>query len=304
MLKAIRKLDRKQREGVLADLILSRSAPVEHPETFIAADMRDVYEALIAEVASTLHVDPNDRSPEVQRKVNSFLTRQLRELTFNAATVAESRNRLGQEGLLPSELYDLQFMDDFQKLAEPLGITRDEVRRAIFTPSLSEHYMPEKHGLVDAHAVSLFAKVSLDTDPHTLVVDCQRSGAKIEIHYALRIFHSDVDLSGCATVIEMLSTFSQKFGVDVSFADAPKKRFMFYESIPFRSSQTPHALMGWETKSGTVVDCRFTYKHTHDVWTVALGYAVDVTAYGTSLKEHGVSVRRKLHGEERVALAA
>lgn len=291
MLKAIRKLDRKQREGILADVILSRSAPLEHPDAAVAPEFRDVYGAIMEEVASTLHVDPNDYSPDARRKVNAFLQRELRDLTFDGAKSADSRARLGNEGILPSALYDIHFMDDFATLVEPYGISRVEVTRAIHESSVAEHYVPSKFGLVDGNAVSLFARHVPGDDPHTLIVDCQRKGARIEVHYALRIFHADVDLTRAAKAIDILEAFTKKFGSEFFVGKTIRTKFMFHERVPVEAGVTSQTLFSAED-SERPANARFTFRGpSSGFWEVSLAYAVDLLSYGDSLFRHRAVTR-------------
>lgn len=291
MLTAIRKLDRKSRQGALAGLALNLSDPGLSGSSDTGG-FGALYQDILREIGRNLRIDPQDDSLETRARIFEVLNRELRRLALENSQIPAVRHRLGYQGYLPINEYEIRFANEFHDLCEPLGITRREALDAIKNANHVQHFLPEEFGHTTRNAVSLFLKSRNGTDPYSLVVDTFRDGAAIGVHYAVRVYHSDIDCPHAQTGVDYLEAFTRKFGFQVTVGNTAS-RFIIYKKVPIEPGVSRHQLVKIEHPPRHVFDSRVSFRRSGDVWEFALAYAVNVVDYARSLRSHGVRITRK-----------
>jgi len=234
--------------------------------------------------------------PDVRTRALALLNQQMRASVLKAGELPKVRGRLGNKGILVPSQYQLVFQQNFVDLNETLGVTRDEVRSAVAEPSFVDHLSSGDWQIDDAKRTSVFVKHVAAQDPYTLIVIALRDNAVLKIDGAWRCFHSDVDFSEHVDAVGYLRAFVEKFGYEVKVG--PKVgRFILYETIVV----SPYDRAGTDVLTvlgPSPFDFRFSFRGTPFAVNVAFAFAIDLTLYVQSLRDHGVSIKRKIEPKD------
>ena len=310
MLKSIQRFDKKTREGILSEIVLEfcrpsvkgnnsfeyNSAEVELNEQNIGflfnvfretwKDPEDVRLLTITEIFNRLRLSDSVNFQYAREKVLSFIGKEIRGLALNSAHISDARKRLGQKGILPPAAYKTKFADEFLDVCEPLGITKKEVAQVINSPDMFEHFIPEVK-TENIEAISLYAKSIFNgADPYSLLVDARREGDVLYVHFAIRVYHSDIDVSGIAKPTDLLREFTNKYGSEMSIG-TQKGKLILNEII-----DTPDFLVMLDSPLGSKMITRGSNRKLAGNKTeICLAYSVDIGVYADYLRLHGAKVK-------------
>jgi hypothetical protein len=190
--------------------------------------------------------------------------------------------------MLPPKGYQVKFSPEFSELCEPLGITRSEVVQVISAPDMFEHFVPEVQNNIEA--ISLYARSYLAVDdPYSLLVDTRRVGDEIFVHYAIRVFHSDIDVTEVGKPTELLRLFTNEFGEDVVIGEQTGK-LLLYTTVPGRKGFS----ISFKPSKAGKVDIRASHRQLAGAFDeVSIAYGINVDRYAKSLRQHGIHVTRQ-----------
>ncbi|HLP97998.1 MAG TPA: hypothetical protein VK149_06100 [Sideroxyarcus sp.] len=250
MLRSVRNLDKKSREAVLADLAIQIARPstesfhsleyrsleagANKEKTILATDLflgvlgnNDNQSDIAIEILQKLKLENAEYSPEVQSKLLDYLGREIRSLAIESGDIAKIRKRLGQKGVLPPQSYKVAFTEEFLENCAQFDVTKKEVTESVHFPDMAKHFFPEVTNK-DAEAISLYAKTySKSSDPYSLLVDTRRVNDSVYVHFALKIYHSDIDIEGVNDPIGLLKAFTEKFGAEFSLNEQSGKLILY-----------------------------------------------------------------------------
>ncbi len=307
MLKSIRRFEKKVRADLLAELALNIGGPVFISGVSAAADdqrsetILDLIESIDAsgkenevqleilrEILQLLKVSENRDLLETKTRILEFIGKEIRDITVGSNQIASVRKRLGQKGMLPPSGYKITYTQEFSELCQPLGINRQEVRQVVSAPDTFEHFLPEIKGSND-EAISLYAKAYRDNgDAYSLLIDTRRVGDEVIVHYGIRVFHSDVDMSDVTTPLDLLRAFTARFGEDVVLNDEVGRLFI-YRAMPIGATKFRIGM----PNSAEHADVRASHRLlAGGVVEVTIAYGVNLTQYAASLRRHGVAIKR------------
>jgi hypothetical protein len=206
----------------------------------------------------------------------------------------QARARLGQQGLLSSNLYQIQFHQTFVE-AEKRGIRKAHVEQAIHQPDSLQHVLPEKIRSEDFPAISVYAKhhgTSHSTDRFTLLVPTLRRGATQIVSAAWRVYHSDVDLADAHEPLDVLRAFVGTYGINFRVGNSPLRKFFFYEAFPLMPGGQRTDITRIEAANPLdVASMSFLRVSSLGVIEVAIAYVIDRPPYINDLRKHGVQFR-------------
>lgn len=310
MLDSIKGFDKKTREGILSEIALEFGRPsfvgnnsLEYDsveaeldelktrslfDTFKKtwSDPNDVRLLAVAEIFHRLSMKDSELFQYARGRVLNFIGREIRELALNSSHISSARKRLGQKGILPPNAYKVKFSQEFHDICEPLGITKKEVTLAINSPDMYEHFVPEVQE--SAQAISLYVKfIPNGADPYSLLVDAFRVGDILSVHFAIRAYHSDIDVTSIAKPTDLLRGFTDIYGSELSIG-AQKGKLILNEKISSSTfTVTSHHQLG-----RSVVHRGSNRKLASGETEVCLAYGVDVGLYAEYLRLHGSKVRK------------
>lgn len=294
MLRALQKVDPKQREGILAGLAMDF---LPDPKVVVGADRGSVPEAirteLIKELGRTLRLEMSSDDNAVKRKVLDYISEQLRETVLRSAKISDVRERVGQKGLLSPDAYDVSYGDDFRDVFDPLGTSRGEVELCIRKPDFVEHIRPEEFGQDSGSAisVSLFVRRWASSDPYDILVLATRRGGRLTVGSAWRLFHSDICIDDLINPMRCLRGLLTRYGVPIRVGDRTDT-FFLYETIPVVYGQQA-SLFAVEPRGTDRIYGQFLVRRGSFSANVAVAFAVNLTSYVADMKSHGVAVRAK-----------
>jgi hypothetical protein len=287
-LSSLRKLPQAERGSVLARMV-QRLAPSP-----FESEQGQPTEPAIAnverELMAMLQVKSLD-DPNVKTRALRLLSGAIKENSVPSSQVKQVRERVGDKGSLPLELYDVKFADSFVNLNETMGISRSEVRAAIRSADGVEHFLTESPGEALFDATTLLVKHYFTTDPYTLIIVAGRTGSTLRIDGAWKSFLSEVPSTPLESPVHFLQAFVDVFGFDVTIAGKTAK-LIVYEQFP-RDLGNTSVVQRIDNKDAPF-DSRFTYSLGQYRVSVALAFALDIRRYATALKGHGVRVTREI----------
>lgn len=312
MLKTIRHFDKKTREGILSAIALELGRPSVgdsySPEYYsLEAEINEHIAPPIFEVLQkTWNAPPNDvrllaleeifhqlrlnrsatYSQDIQAKVLGFVGKEIRSTALDSESISTVRKRLGQKGVLPPNAYKIRFAREFELLCKNFSITEKEVLRAINYPDMVKHFVAEVQDKNDA--ISLYVKtVANGTDPYSLLVDAIRINDEISIHFAFRVYHSDVDVSTISSPTDLLQVFTEKFGSEISLNNENGKLFLYKKmdvgTSQFKFTQPLNTIL--RASRRILID---------GVNEISIAYGINRDLYFESLRSHGVKIKKDL----------
>lgn len=308
MLKSIRKFDRKTREGILSDIALELGRPsfngafsldylsseAEDDKQNIASyyelfqktwnDPSDVRLLAVEEIIKSLNLKGIDQFHELKAKLLAFVGNEIRALALESKDISKARKRLGQKGMLSPKAYQVKFAQEFFKFCIPLGVTKNEVVQSIGSPDMFEHFLPEIEDCPEA--ISLYTKMFKNgADPYTLMVDSRRVGDELNVHFAARVYHSDVDLLAVNSAMDILQAFTDKYGWEITLGSQKGKliKNFILNGAKFFQIETMHPV-------GKKTVYRYSFRRlTDDRIEFSIAYGVDIDLYAEALRSHGVA---------------
>jgi hypothetical protein len=307
MLKTIRQFDKKTREGILSDIALELGRPSvgeRHSLEYLLLEAKNkneksspVFEVLqgiwnhpndarlmaLGEIYKQLGLNVAEYSNEYQARILRYIGHEIRTLSLDTGRIAAVRKRLGQKGVLAPNAYNIKFAKEFKDVCESFGFTENEMRQGIAAPDMVQHFIPEVQD--NTEAISLYVKtIPNGKDPYSLLIDTLRKGDEVIVHFALRVYHSDVEVSGISNPTELLKAFTDKFGADISI-NGEKGKLILYKKINAGESEI-------KVEYGVNSIVRLSQrKMSNGEAEVSISYGVNTKEYVNSLISHGVKAR-------------
>jgi hypothetical protein len=222
MIEALKGLDRITALGVVsraALAVLSSDAnPSAQPVLEHEAELR---KQLILEVANRFGLSLDLSDENVRNKLSDVLDEEAEILDFPVDSEA-ALTRLSERGKLPSDVFDI-FVND--ALREVYGDAMEQEHQNILltvrSPEAEEHFgpciSPERTALVSLFGRRFPAQPRRASFYH--LVAGERSGTKLEVKQAWRIYEDEIDLRGVRTLIETVKLFAEKYGATFKSGD-------------------------------------------------------------------------------------
>lgn len=286
MIKAIESLDRMVAAGLLAQAALS----VGYLDDPSGQPKPELLSKVIEEARGRLGLQEDDNSPEAFERIADFLDQESDKLLAPPNTES-ALVRLAERGDLPSDLYEINIIPnvvDVYRKGFPLE--KEIIETTIRSPTLEQHYgssgKPHEPVMISLFVRSFRTKWPLRD--FSVVVAGQRSGFRLDVHQAWRIYPWKVKLDGVVTPVDWLRRFADYYGAEIEVEGRRGHFFLLAEGV-IPEMVTLHNLPnrpGRET--GTMVS-RFVQKEFHSgVERSALIVAIDIFKYRATLDELGV----------------
>jgi hypothetical protein len=254
----------------------------------------DLYVRVMSEVHKKLNLSPEDKTPEARYKILNLLSNEMSRVAFSEVDEKVVKARVGQRGDLRPGLYEVIIPQSARDELAKWGIRPNHVRSAIDNPTYFEHLLPENHGLSKDSAISLFAKEIVTgqnkIDNHFLLVLTIRRGYEQIVHWAFRIYPSDVDLSEIRSPLDMLKAFTNKYGLNIQIGTQTGKfiHLAIVENSKIAlQTELLRVLEATVSEGGLYWMTRETNVGTTEI---AIAFAIDISMYELDLKKHRVSL--------------
>ncbi len=216
MIEALKGLDRTTALGVLsraALAVLSSAAnPSAQPVLEHEAELR---EQLILEVANRVGVSPDLSDQHVRDKLSDALDEEAEILDLPVDSEA-ALTRLSERGELSSDVFDVFVNEDLREVyGDAMEQERQNIMLTVRSPEAEEHsrISPDRTLLV-----SLFGR-RFPAQPRRAgfyhLVAGARSGTKLEVNQAWRIYDDEIDLMKAGTLIGAAKLFAERYGATV-----------------------------------------------------------------------------------------
>ena len=220
MIEALKGLDRSTALAVLsraALAVLSSDAnPSARPVLEHEAELR---QQLISEVASRVGLSPDLSDQNVRDKVSDALDEEAEILDLPVDSEA-ALTRLSERGELPSDVFDVVVNDALRGVyGDAMEQEHQNILLTVRSPEAEEHLRPSPDRTL---LVSLFGR-RFPAQPRRAtfyhLVAGERSGTKLEVEQAWRIYDDEIDLISARTLIGAIKLFAERYGVTVKSGD-------------------------------------------------------------------------------------
>jgi hypothetical protein len=216
MIEALKGLDRTTALGVLsraALAVLSSAAnPSAQPVLEHEAELR---QQLISEVAARVGLSPDLSDQHVRDRLSDVLDAEAEILDLPVDSEA-ALTRLSERGELPSDVFDVVVNEALRGVyGDAMEQEHQKILLTVRSPEAEEHthLSPDRTLLV-----SLFGR-RFPAQPRRAgfyhLVAGQRSGTKLEVKQAWRIYEDEIDLVSARTLIGAVKLFAERYGVPV-----------------------------------------------------------------------------------------
>jgi hypothetical protein len=291
MLNTLRKKSKQEIQHILASITSSLLPNPDADQHDSSVTSKLEFEDVIDEIKSTLKINPDDFSDLAKSKIYKFLANEMYQTVLSSSKVKDVRNRVGQKGALKPDLYDIVYLETFNKHAQSLPLDKKEIEKTVRYPNFYNHLFNEDVG---AAPVSLFSKVlasKVQGNTCSMLVMAERMGSIQNIYNAWPIYHSDVDVSKAEDSLDILKAFLEVYGIEIrSKADGNVSKF--FSNLIFRnySNQEPANFLELELGSKRAYELSILANNNpiKQETVIGLTFAIDIDKYYSDLQTHGV----------------
>jgi len=287
-LKSIQKLDDTTITGVLSAIALDML-----PNPGVSAiNTQPVDQYLKAQVFEELKqkvgVELYDDSESAKQKLIKAITAELVRIALSKADIKSVKMRLGKNGDLRPDLYNIKFAKTFDDYNAKLGIRRSHVEAAFRSPDSVEHLFAERSDVDGKNQISLFLKnhETVGKPPFILLILTHRDGDTLTVMDAWRVFPSEIDYLASDGPLIVLKKFVEQYGLEVKVGNKTSK-FFLYETIELAPGQSHVDAM---TVIGNGVPHLDNFMATilNNTAVVAFAFSLDFQKYVDHLLKYGV----------------
>lgn len=228
MIEAVREYDPRTAAGILSGLALRLGRP-SREKVFAADPTRPIEEHILAELRRALKLEPKDESDEAVERLADALDEEAARIAGvePGPTVTD---QLSRDGLLPSDVFEIRFDPQLEtEHRSHWHLERTLTERTIRRPHREQNLAPER----STSGVSIFARYFTHKFPARsfwMLVAGLREASVLHIGQVFRIYRSDVDLSDCESLIDVLKAFATRFGLEVEVNGQTGTFFSFVEA--------------------------------------------------------------------------
>ncbi|MEZ0258721.1 MAG: hypothetical protein ACAI37_25805 [Chthoniobacter sp.] len=254
---------------------------------------------LIGELREMLHLRPEDNSEKAHTKLFNAVSEAIRDCLI-AQNSDAIRARLGGRGELPPKAYEIEIPNDMMEFFSNAGTSRKDISQTIHQATLVQHLTPYDRKESDDIAVSFFCRKigTINSDnAHTLLVQATRTGARLHVNGAFRVFDNEIGPAENRQPLDILRAFLDIHGINFCFYHSQWMRLCINEVFPTTPPQVapppeadrllPNFWMKAEKHSKTFSP--FIGKPSNlSTVLVLITYTIDIERYVGSLNMHGI----------------
>ena len=288
-LATVRKLDKHTRAGLLAHVAQRYLPTLEE----FSPDSGDAHEVqVIDEINRKFNASRGEIPTSKLEVVHRMLLNELRASVVDNTQIKGVRERVGQKGLLRTDLYDIHFNQSFVDLNETMGVSKELVISTIHKPLAVEHIFPEKEGLTQVDSHSIFTGMHPRHENCVVVVLAIRKFATLTVDGAWLVFLGDMHLFEPQSPVQMLKAFACHYGVPLK-VEHEESHFIYQSSFALKSGNEA-VVVETINPTGLLVDARFSFSSSWGQVQIALAFAIRLVDYIADLKKHGVLITRMI----------
>lgn len=306
MLETLREVEPRIAAGVLAETALHLEGGARPASRPLVENQGELEQAILRELRAFLNLAPSDTSDRAITLLADALDQQADALT--ATQDAHLGNeRLSAEGLLPSDVYRIEF--DIH-LPSNFG-WRWQIESAFAEETVHRPHREQSLGQLEHNGIdpliTIFARYYQHRFPARsfwMLVIGARRGETFGVSQIWRIYPQDVDLSECATLLDALRAFAQKFGVEIN-ANGQMGKFFLY--APADAIDRAYNKVQVSPKAGETMTFTMFYNSSDGRRYVALVIPVNLTSYFRSVeywRGWDKDVWRDVHGKSLSLMAS
>jgi hypothetical protein len=295
MLSVLSRFDPVTAAGILARTAIAIGNDTNPAATARLPEEHALREAVLLEMRRSLNVAPDDSSQETLERISDALDVEGDRL-IGPTDEDSTLIHLSEKGELPSDLYEVEIIINIEQFhGRKFPHEARLIREAVKTPDREQHFGPlEKVG--EPALISLFAKFFPNEYPlrgFTMLVAGRRRGMILDVHQAWRVYADLVDLTRADTLVDMLRSFSNRFGAEIKLG-GQIGTFIYAAEIPRDTPVSTSFEMSERDKYGKVrakrhitVTCFVSTPPEGALATVALAVGIDLDLYREALQQRG-----------------
>ncbi len=249
---------------------------------------------LLNQIKTHLKIQIEELTEETKIAVLEFIEKEISNQILDKKKEKAARARIGDRGDLRPDLYQVKFSQLFKDTSEKRGIRKHHVEETLMSPDAVQHLTPPKDHENQKQLFSIYSKTFPDqgsSDPYTMLVMAQRKGYIQVVFSAWRIYHSDVDLSGTKTPLDILKGFAETYGIPFSVGGSDKSMFKLFQKIEIPEGQSGTDIFAYEQQKNRKHEIQFLFKKTSSKEIeVSIAFVIDISKYEQDLVKHGVKI--------------
>jgi hypothetical protein len=285
MIAVLDSFDKITAAGILARTALSLAYSTAPMGSALAGE-EEVRASIIQEARDHLGIEADNFEPQAIERIADFLDSESEKL-IAPPDVASAFSRLAERGDLPSDLYQIEIIQNIKDLhGKGFKLENKLIEATIRAPAVEQHYGKiAKPG--EPRMVSLFAKTFRTKwigKDFVMLVGALREGTTLTVSQAWRIYTSRVDVSGAKEPVDWLKSFAETYGAEIEI-NGRRAKFFVLEAID--KPLEKRVEIGGKGKPRQIIISDFTrWENGKEV--ASLITAIDTDKYRATLKALGV----------------
>lgn len=306
-LPSLRSRSAKEVEGILSSLTLDLLPNPGDPKTIRKDLDPELRHRLLDEIRVNLRLKKTDDSAESKGRIYGYLADQIQRAGLANVDIGKVKERLGQKGDLVPALYKIEFLKSV-KLDEDRGVEKRQIEETLQRPDSVEHLCP---GLLPENKQNKATSVYIKTyrnrirpeNTYSLLVFCTRLGYVQKVQHGWYVFHSEFDLTGARTALDVFKAFVNRYGIELEIGNNKRKLF-FYESAQIDATDGTETVLIKLQRGVPTGTLNFEIGSIKDnevmiFWTFGINYE----DYDDTLRKHGIKIKRSKVAEPKQVTA-
>jgi hypothetical protein len=296
MLESLSGFSKREAQGILSSVTLSL-LPNPSLEARHSID-EALYRRVLAESREKLSVDQSDETAETRSRVVDFLGNQISESILRGADVDRIKSRLGENGYLRPDEYEITTMPGFEDLMYKFRLNMADISDAVAHPDGIEHLplIQLQDGSTEGVSFS-FKLFGGGHDRYLLIVILLRKGQTMEVQFAFRAFLSDVDIRLTCSPLEALRAFLDRYGMRFRLGHLPTAVFYQQEVLSMKIGTFANKqdlvtayVQPLENSSNFYACALVRSIESLGLLSFAVVFLVDLEKYRVDLSTHGIDI--------------
>jgi hypothetical protein len=225
----------EKKDDASAELIAAAALAINTPYENVQDKRRPDIERLLSQLREQLDIASDDKSSAATRQLEAVLLQALDALISNEE-LALAQERAGALGLLSPGAYKVIQPKIFLEQFREFGVRDKQVESAINSPDDYQHVLANDDAS-EKNKFSLFMKempARGRREKTWMLVQTFRDGLKQIAQAAWWIYPSEVDMSDCATPLDVLRKFAIRYGAPITIGKVKAK---FINAIDLPASE-------------------------------------------------------------------
>jgi hypothetical protein len=237
--------------------------------------------------AAKARVDLNRLTAKARSRLLDVANNALMSVALGS-TSPKVDDKLGDLGLLSPRAYEVEITERLRSDLADHALSKGEIVETVHNPDAHQHLSPPMDFQLNAELISLFVRVLNRTKitqesapPVWSFVLGNRKGRKVIVRDAYRIQAAKLVVQG-ETPLDLFKAFCELYGCELTLNQKPIGKFLVYARVMGTGTVQAHRPPNHKVQLSII-----TQNNVDGSIEFAVGYAIDLTEYRSSLSPPG-----------------